>query len=1163
MIAHLKLFVLGAPRLERDEGPIELNLRKALALLVYLAMSDQPQTRDALATLLWPDSDQREGRGRLRRTLYRLQEAIGDQIVDSQPETIRLHRTADLWLDCAAFREHATAGLAVASVHVVAPERLAHLEAAVELYSEDFLAGFTLPDSPSFDEWQFFVRESLRQLYGQVLEQLVQAYRSQQVWNQAIGYARRWVALDGLHEPAHRILMRLYAWAGQHAAALRQYQECTQLLAAELGAMPEDETTALYDAIRFRRFTPPRDDRSPRSQQGATAFPPQRGDRATPPGKAVSSRGGDDSMQLRTGARTTRTVGREAELRRLQEHLERALEGTRQIVFVAGEPGIGKTTLVNLLLDNMHDSGSLWIGRGQCLEHRGIGEAYMPLLEALGRLCRGSDGQELIDLLADRAPTWLVQMPGLISVEQLTALQPKVLGTTRERMLRELVELIDSLTSRRPLVLVLEDLHWSDYSTLDVLAMVARQQEAARLLVIGTYRPADVQANGHPLHEIARQLHLRGYATAIDLTLLTEAAVERYLQTRFGAAAFLDGLARLLYQRTDGNPLFMVTVVDAWLDHGLLQEVDGRWMFQGALDELANHIPETLRQLIELQIEQLDAGDQAILEAASVAGTTFSAAEVAAAVEQEQEAVELRCTTLARRQHFLRERETGEWPDGTIAVQFEWSHHVIQQVLYARVTATRRARLHRQIGLRLEAGYHQAARMMAAELATHFVRGRDRPRALQYLKLAAEQALSRSAHREAIELLKLGLDLLQHWPETPERTEHELALQAMLAPALIATQGWGSSEAEHAYLRARDLCTTLGGSRQRDQVLFGLATMLEFRAEYQQSAALMEQQLRIDRRKGRELLVESYDLLACSLFHQGSFTAALHQAEQGLNLYDPQQQYALIARFGENPGVGCHIWSALSLWFLGYPDKALGSARLAVHQAQDHLYSLANAQTHLACIHQLRREDQLTRQYAEMAIAVATQQGFPYRAAVGRMLQGWAVAVQGQVEDGIRLLHEGLDACLAMGAMLDYPYFLTLLADACSHADQIDEGLIALAGAQAMVLNSRSFYYEAELHRLKGSLLLQTSREANIDDAEACFTEGLAVARRQQAKSLELRAAVSLGRLWQQQGKQAEAHHLVAETCSWFTEGFDTVDLQQAQAFLREREHEGLAVSQG
>src|SRR5215212_1905474 len=255
-MAYLKLFVLGAPRMEHDHQPLELNLRKALALLVYLAVSDQPQTRDALATLLWPDSDQREGRARLRRTLHRLQEAIGTQILDSQPETIRLHRTADLWLDCAAFRQQATAGLAAAH-DVVVPEHLAQLNAAVELYTEDFLAGFTLPDSPAFDEWQFFVRESLRQLYGQLLEELVQAYRSQHDWTQAIAYARHWLALDSLHEPTHRMLMRLYAWAGQHVAALRQYQECARVLDAELGAAPEDETTALYEAIRTRQLTSP------------------------------------------------------------------------------------------------------------------------------------------------------------------------------------------------------------------------------------------------------------------------------------------------------------------------------------------------------------------------------------------------------------------------------------------------------------------------------------------------------------------------------------------------------------------------------------------------------------------------------------------------------------------------------------------------------------------------------------------------------------------------------------------------------------------------------------------------------------------------------------------------------------------------------------------
>jgi predicted ATPase len=270
----------------------------------------------------------------------------------------------------------------------------------------------------------------------------------------------------------------------------------------------------------------------------------------------------------------------------------------------------------------------------------------------------------------------------------------------------------------------------------------------------------------------------------------------------------------------------------------------------------------------------------------------------------------------------------------------------------------------------------------------------------------------------------------------------------------------------------------------------------------------------------------------------------------------------LIARFGENPGIRCQIWSGLSLWFLGCPDQALDRARLAVNKAQDHLYSLAHAQTQLASVHQLRRDPHLAQQYAEMAVAVATEQAFPYRVAHGKILQGWATAVQGHVEDGMRLLRAGLDVCRKMGALLDYPYFLALLADACRGAGQVDEGLIALAGAQAMVLNSRSFYYEAELHRLKGDLLLQTSRASKIDDAETCFVEALGVARRQGAKLLELRAAVSLGRLWQQQGKQAEAHHLVAEACGWFTEGFDTVDLQQARAFLQDRECEGQAVSQ-
>jgi DNA-binding SARP family transcriptional activator len=237
-MSQLKLYVFGPPRLYSGDRQIELNLRKALALLVYLVVSGQPQSREALATLLWPESDGSRGRARLRRTLHRLQQALGEHVLDVGTDTIRLQPDADLWLDSVAFREHVAAGLPAAPAAVLAPERIAHLIDAAELYADDFLAGFTLPDSPVFDEWQFFGRESLRQLYGQVLEQLVAAYRSQNAWEEAIAYARRWVALDALHEPAQRALMRLYAWAGQYGAAVRQYQECARILDAELGSCP-------------------------------------------------------------------------------------------------------------------------------------------------------------------------------------------------------------------------------------------------------------------------------------------------------------------------------------------------------------------------------------------------------------------------------------------------------------------------------------------------------------------------------------------------------------------------------------------------------------------------------------------------------------------------------------------------------------------------------------------------------------------------------------------------------------------------------------------------------------------------------------------------------------------------------------------------------------
>lgn len=262
-MAHWKLHVLGPPRLEHDDQPVELNLRKAMALFVYLAVTGQPHSRDALATLLWPDDDQREGRASLRRTLHRLSQSIGSELLESGAGIIRLHPDADVWLDCTVFQQHATVGLASPEAEASEAERLAHLAAAAELYADDFLAGFTLPDSPSFDEWQFFQRERLRGTCARVLDQLTRIYQGREDWDVALGYARRWLTLDPLHEPAHRALMELYAQAGQQAAALRQYWECARVLDAELKVAPEQATTDLFEAIRAKRFPPPRPAPSP------------------------------------------------------------------------------------------------------------------------------------------------------------------------------------------------------------------------------------------------------------------------------------------------------------------------------------------------------------------------------------------------------------------------------------------------------------------------------------------------------------------------------------------------------------------------------------------------------------------------------------------------------------------------------------------------------------------------------------------------------------------------------------------------------------------------------------------------------------------------------------------------------------------------------------
>jgi predicted ATPase len=397
-------------------------------------------------------------------------------------------------------------------------------------------------------------------------------------------------------------------------------------------------------------------------------------------------------------------VGREPELARLRKWLKRALNGIRQLVFVTGEAGIGKTTVVDAFVAHLSTKNNVWIGRGQCIDHYGQWEAYLPVLEALGHMCREPAGKNLIDLLAQHAPTWLVQMPALLPTTDLEALQRRTQGATRERMLRELAEAVEVLSAERPLVLFLEDLHWSDVSTLDWLAFVARRREPARLLIIGAYRPVEVIVGDHSLKSVKQELQLHGQCNELPLRFLTEEHVAKYLAVRFPARTTsrspLPQLAQAIHQRTEGNPLFMVNVVEYLAAQGGLEE---------ATEHVQVGIPSDLRQMIEEQFHRLSDAERRVLEVASVAGVEFSTAAVAAGMETEVEATEEQCQELVRREHFLRTSGTAEWPDGTVAARYGFLHALYQEVLYQRLTVSRRQRLHQRIGERVEQAYGERA----------------------------------------------------------------------------------------------------------------------------------------------------------------------------------------------------------------------------------------------------------------------------------------------------------------------------------------------------------------------------------------------------------------------------------------------------------------------
>jgi len=774
------------------------------------------------------------------------------------------------------------------------------------------------------------------------------------------------------------------------------------------------------------------------------------------------------SSALPSSATSNTVLGRNTELTRMKAWLERAVAGERQTIFIIGEPGIGKTTIVQAFLEHAAQMPGILVARGQCLEHYGAGEAYLPVLDGFSRLCRSRSGSEVLDLLRQQAPSGLAQMPSLLPHAERENLQAQVGGATRERMLREMAEAIETLTSDSTLLLVLEDLHWSDDSTLDLISYLARRHDRARLMVIGTYRPVDVIVGDHPLKGVKRELQAHSLCQELPLEYLSQEAVENYLTARFSGHEFPLRLRRTVYRRTEGNPLFMVNLVEYLIDQKMVVSRKGTWELRVDWSEIEHGVPANLRQLIEKQIERLNPDERAVLEAASVAGVECSCVAIGAGLDRPTEWVEKHCEELARRHQFLSPAWLVELPDGTVTPRHRFTHILYRDVPYRLMAPMRRAQIHQRIAERGIAIYGSRASEIAAELAMHFEQSRDWPRALEYTLQAAEKAAARSAHHEAIDLANRGLEALKLVPETPEHAKSEMKLRMILSASLMATKGFASAEVEKINAAGRELFWRQGPSSELFYMLWSLNMYQQFSGNMHTSLEISHQLLHLaEDLKDGALIMEARRSLGAALVLSGQCSEALEHLEEGAALYAEHRDHSnkvFTCGFDNKVMVECFV--ALALLALGYPDQSAERLATGLTLARElkHPQTLVVAAHVAAQLHQLRGEAPLVQVFAREAMELADEYGLALWVTYGLVELGWAEAELGDLQGGIEKMQRGVAEYEMTGARLRSPYFLGLLADQLNKAGRLEEGLAVMTKGLTLAEHTGEGFALPELH---------------------------------------------------------------------------------------------------
>lgn len=823
-------------------------------------------------------------------------------------------------------------------------------------------------------------------------------------------------------------------------------------------------------------------------------------------------------------------VGREDELTSLKNLFTKSAKGEGQAVGISGEAGVGKSRLLYEFIRDL-DPDVLYL-EGNCMPHGRV-SPYQPFLGVIRHYLGlpeqvTEEEREAITKRLDGLKEYVPCFEDLLSLPpsdpEYFQLSPPM---RRKKTFEGLIALFQQAAAAQPLVLALDDLQWLDETSQEVITSILDAIGSSRILLVLISRPE---------FQPPWQEHLS--YTSLPLSILPRTEGQHLAQALFDAPVALE-LEEFILRRTEGNPFFVEELTRTLRETQAVKR-NGSYSLVVSPGKLS--VPETVQGVLAARMDRLDGETKNTLQVASVIGHEFDIPVLEKVLEVKGNKLKGQLDILTGTGFIQSPSQKG--------TAYTFKHALTRDVAYETLLKASRRKLHRQVGDSTKEVLHRIIETQPEILAYHYTEAELLDQAIPYWQLGGEKAIQRSANVEAIAHLSKGIELLRALPDTSERAQTELALQLALGVPLIATKGYAAVESREVYARARELCLQVGQTRQLFPALRGLWAFYNMRSDMIHAREVGEQFLTLAQREGNPaFLLEAHRAMGITLFGLAELIPAREHLERGIALFDPQKHHSHTYLYGADPGVAYSSQLAWLLWLLGYPDQALDRMQQALARAREfaHPFSLAAALAIAAIVHQLRREVRAAREQAEAAIALSTSRGFPFLLGWAVIIRGWTSVEQGKADEGIAEMRRGLANYQATGAEFLRTDYLALLAEAYGKRGQVDEGLNVLAEALDAATGTGERRWQAELFRLKGELILRRDE----DEAEACLVQAIEVARSQRAKSLELRASKSLSRLWLRQGKREEARRLLEEIYGWFTEGFATADLQEAQALMR------------